>query len=459
MIVTGKGEYSGTITKTFKILPKKDIKKATVSLSKTSYIYDGKSKTPTVTVTYSGKKLSKDKDYSVTYKNNKAVGTASVIVTGKGEYSGTITKTFKIISKKMPVKLDANGGTILANSKIFTIGNKWGELPTPTRKAYRFAGWYSEKSKGIQIKETMVVDGSVSVLYAHWIKLSATYVYKTFPEEMSFNVYSILKNGVITVTKTSDGWYYVFYYDNREVWIKTSAFTGKCVNRYDGLNTSMSNAINKYSTNSKTVVCKKMNTTNSNGKKTNTWSFSQMKVEGAPSGKGVVFTAMLLDSFSLEYIVSDSAFSKPESYFVKKENLQRHDYAFMRIEPSFSFGFSEKTNKVFSYQLSGKGVSSDDGIESIIGLVKLFKDLITVNGFGDVVGVASECKEFLYKENESYQMKTVVLPSNEIESYYGISCKSLYDLENKQDYFEVNIGLMKSVEDAGQINNFEFMAK
>ena len=54
--------------------------KFTVTLSKTSYTYNGKKQTPKVTVTYKGKTVS-SKYYTVSYKNNKNVGNASVTVT------------------------------------------------------------------------------------------------------------------------------------------------------------------------------------------------------------------------------------------------------------------------------------------------------------------------------------------------------------------------------------------
>jgi uncharacterized repeat protein (TIGR02543 family) len=76
------------------------IEKAKVSLSKSKYDYDGKTKKPTVTVTLNGKKLVKDIDYKVTYKNNKNIGKATVTITGINGYKGTIKKTFTISEKK-----------------------------------------------------------------------------------------------------------------------------------------------------------------------------------------------------------------------------------------------------------------------------------------------------------------------------------------------------------------------
>ena len=72
------------------------IKSGSVKLSKTSYKYDGHTKKPSVTVKFGQHKLKKNRDYTVTYRNNRRRGTASVIVKGKGLYSGTVTKNFRI---------------------------------------------------------------------------------------------------------------------------------------------------------------------------------------------------------------------------------------------------------------------------------------------------------------------------------------------------------------------------
>lgn len=97
--ISGVGNYSGTITKNFTITAA-SIKDAKITLSKTSYNYDGKAKKPTVTVKLGNKKLVKDKDYTITYKNNKNIGTATVTIKGKGNYTGTLTQTFTIKAKK-----------------------------------------------------------------------------------------------------------------------------------------------------------------------------------------------------------------------------------------------------------------------------------------------------------------------------------------------------------------------
>ena len=53
---------------------------------------------PAVTVTVDGKMLKAGTDYTVTYKNNKAPGTAKATVKGKGIYSGSVTVSFKLVN-------------------------------------------------------------------------------------------------------------------------------------------------------------------------------------------------------------------------------------------------------------------------------------------------------------------------------------------------------------------------
>lgn len=60
------------------------------------YDFTGSAVTPEVTVEAGGEALVKDTDYTLTFSANTAAGTASYTVKGKGDYFGTVTKTFKI---------------------------------------------------------------------------------------------------------------------------------------------------------------------------------------------------------------------------------------------------------------------------------------------------------------------------------------------------------------------------
>ena len=82
------------------------------SLAAASYTYSGKAKTPSVTVKdKEGISLVKGRDYTVSYKNNTKVGTASATVKGTGIYSFSKVYKFRINPPKTKlVKVSALGG-------------------------------------------------------------------------------------------------------------------------------------------------------------------------------------------------------------------------------------------------------------------------------------------------------------------------------------------------------------
>lgn len=98
--VKGKGAYTGTRSKTFKIA-RRSLAKASVSLSKGSYTYDGKEKRPAATVRLSGKRLVKNSHFKVEYRANVNAGTATVVVSGAGNYCGSVAKRFSIAPKSL----------------------------------------------------------------------------------------------------------------------------------------------------------------------------------------------------------------------------------------------------------------------------------------------------------------------------------------------------------------------
>ena len=75
-----------------------DLSNATVFLGRTVYPYAGINMEyqPPVTVTIFGRRLTENTDYTVTYNENSSVGTATVVVTGNGAYSGETYATFEI---------------------------------------------------------------------------------------------------------------------------------------------------------------------------------------------------------------------------------------------------------------------------------------------------------------------------------------------------------------------------
>ena len=95
--IKGKGNYYGKLSKTFTIKAKSVAKAGVTGLA--SKVYTGKAIKPAVTVKVGGNTLKKGTDYTVSYKNNKKIGKASVTIKGKGNYTGTVTKKFTIKPK------------------------------------------------------------------------------------------------------------------------------------------------------------------------------------------------------------------------------------------------------------------------------------------------------------------------------------------------------------------------
>ncbi len=100
--VTGTGRYRGTVTGEFTV-GTKSIEDADVDISLETMVCvvgadaeEVQAQEPAVTVSANGTALTQDVDYTVIYADNTAVGTATVTVTGMGNYTGTVTKTFVI---------------------------------------------------------------------------------------------------------------------------------------------------------------------------------------------------------------------------------------------------------------------------------------------------------------------------------------------------------------------------
>ena len=126
--ITGKGNYTGSVSKTYSI--KNNFKKATVSGISTK-AFTGKNITQSITVKYNGKTLKNGTDYTVSYSNNKSIGTATVKIAGKGSYTGTITKTFKINPAKQEIQ------KLTAKSKAFFVD--WAQKGSATGYEIQYA--------------------------------------------------------------------------------------------------------------------------------------------------------------------------------------------------------------------------------------------------------------------------------------------------------------------------------
>ena len=129
VVITGIGNYSGSVTKNFEIIccP---IENAKITLASTEILYNGKAQKPAVKAVQlqigGGQvNLQPGTDYTVSYQDNKNIGTAKAVVTGVGNYSGIAGKTFQIKVKKGSVyTVGAYKYKILSSSKVAFAGLK-----------------------------------------------------------------------------------------------------------------------------------------------------------------------------------------------------------------------------------------------------------------------------------------------------------------------------------------------
>ncbi len=106
IIITGKGAYTGNVKKTFKIFQYPIMYNMGLEGEITAKYVKGGSR-PEVNLAYAGRQLIEGKDYTISYRNNKAVTTAEtkkkpvIIIKGKGNFKGTQEKEFTIESKAL----------------------------------------------------------------------------------------------------------------------------------------------------------------------------------------------------------------------------------------------------------------------------------------------------------------------------------------------------------------------
>ena len=139
--VTGMGEYYGTETKTFTIDPKQ--MRFDVTADSDSAIYDGQSKTPTLTIKDGDTVLTEGVDYTVSYTygsdSNAAdftgaefvkAGEYTIFVTGIGNYAGSIGKV--VFTVKQNSSNNNNNGSDNGNNS--NAGNNNGNANTDQNK-------------------------------------------------------------------------------------------------------------------------------------------------------------------------------------------------------------------------------------------------------------------------------------------------------------------------------------
>ena len=183
VVVTGKGSYKAKVTKKFTIVRKPALKpastakspsaskqakptsiaKASAKLSTTTFVYDGKAKTPSVVVKLGKTTLKKDRDYTLTYsKGRVSVGAYNVLITGKGSYTSRLTKSFVVVppapqlqSLKAHKNADGSSGFIATWKKTTPLYTGYQVRWSPTI-GFEQAGSYSFAGTSPYAKTAMV---------------------------------------------------------------------------------------------------------------------------------------------------------------------------------------------------------------------------------------------------------------------------------------------------------------
>ena len=135
--VTGIGDYAGSADVPFTINPRK-LSKAKVTGIKDA-TYTGKAIKPAPVVKYGGATLAKGVDYKVKYAANRKIGTATVTITGRGNYAGTVKKTFKISPKAVAVSKLTAGKRSLVVRWAKTAGGAGYQIQCGLKSKYKSA--------------------------------------------------------------------------------------------------------------------------------------------------------------------------------------------------------------------------------------------------------------------------------------------------------------------------------
>lgn len=147
--------------------------------------YKGKALKPKVKASYGGIALKEGTDYTLAYKNNKKTGKATVILTGKGSYTGTKTVTFRIVPKKAVVKKAVTSG-----SKAIKISWKKDKKATGYQIQYCLKKSFKKGVKTINIKKNGVVSKKINNLKAGKKYFLRVRAYKVIDGKKAYGAYS-----------------------------------------------------------------------------------------------------------------------------------------------------------------------------------------------------------------------------------------------------------------------------
>ena len=239
-------------TATIPALARIDISGADATLSTSIYEYDGGYMKPGVAVKLNDTLLVAGKDYTVSYINNKNVGTATVIVNGIGQYTGSVSKTFTINPAKQNIqKLETRYGGFFvdwaqkgsATGYEIQYATNYGFTNAETKKltankpdTATIGGLYRGRNYFVRVRSYTIVRGST--YYGEWSPIKNVVTASKNMSSVSISNISTksftgkaitqsakLKYNGSTLKNGRD--YTVSYSSNKNVGTATIKFTGK----------------------------------------------------------------------------------------------------------------------------------------------------------------------------------------------------------------------------------------
>lgn len=245
IIITGKGNYEGKLTKHFTIAPK-DIRDNDVSIDDIAVVYNSKkSQKPVPAVLWNGKKLAAKKDYTVQDVSYTDAGSYTVAVTGIGNYKGERTFKFTITEGKLASKLTVGKIpnqtytgqeirpelTVKDKTKVLTLHEDYDVVKYENNKNVGTATIVIEgKGSYVGIKKVTFKIVEVASLSKAKAELKFTNAPTYTGKEVKADSESVtisLKGETVPRTLTKGTDYEVVYTNNVKAGTATATFTGK----------------------------------------------------------------------------------------------------------------------------------------------------------------------------------------------------------------------------------------
>ena len=178
------------------ISAKKEISECSVQLAEDKFVYDGKEKTPDVAVKDGDTVLTKDTDYTITYKNNLNAGKATITITGTGKYTGETTKEFEIAKAAQELKVSPAEINISVGESAQIEASGQGQI-----------SYKSDAEEKVTVSNTGKVTGKQAGKATITITAAGNENYNSASKTLTVNVKAenVVKEGW---KKDSKGWWY-----------------------------------------------------------------------------------------------------------------------------------------------------------------------------------------------------------------------------------------------------------